>query len=122
MAVPHLVILYVDSPAISAGLYADLLGRTPQESSPTFAMFSLETGVSLGLWSKHTVEPSATAPGGNEVAFPVAGNNAVDVLHVDWSTRGLSIIQKPTQMDFGYTFVATDPDGHRLRVFSPASS
>jgi hypothetical protein len=25
------------------------------------------------------------------------------------------------QMDFGVTFVATDPDGHRLRVFVPAA-
>jgi len=24
------------------------------------------------------------------------------------------------QLDFGRTFVATDPDGHRLRVFVPA--
>jgi hypothetical protein len=23
-------------------------------------------------------------------------------------------------MDFGYTFVALDPDGHRLRVYAPA--
>jgi hypothetical protein len=25
-------------------------------------------------------------------------------------------------MDFGTTFVATDPDGHRLRVFVPAAA
>jgi hypothetical protein len=28
----------------------------------------------------------------------------------------------PVQMDFGTTFVATDPDGHRLRVFVPAAA
>jgi hypothetical protein len=27
----------------------------------------------------------------------------------------------PTKMDFGTTFVALDPDGHRLRVFAPAA-
>jgi hypothetical protein len=26
------------------------------------------------------------------------------------------------QMDFGYTFVAADPDGHRLRVFVPEAA
>jgi hypothetical protein len=26
--------------------------------------------------------------------------------------------QTPTEMDFGTTFVALDPDGHRLRVFA----
>lgn len=36
--------------------------------------------------------------------------------------RGLSIAQAPVAMDFGMTFVALDPDGHRLRVFAPAHS
>ncbi len=31
---------------------------------------------------------------------------------------GRPAIETPTQMDFGYTFVATDPDAHRLRVFA----
>jgi hypothetical protein len=30
-----------------------------------------------------------------------------------------AILQPPTAMDFGYTFLAADPDGHRLRVFAP---
>ena len=34
--------------------------------------------------------------------------------------RGIEILQKPTRMDFGFTFVGLDPDGHRLRVFAPA--
>ena len=34
---------------------------------------------------------------------------------------GLPIVQKPTAMDFGHTFVALDPDGHRLRVFAPGA-
>jgi hypothetical protein len=29
------------------------------------------------------------------------------------------ILQPPTEMDFGRTFTAADPDGHRLRVFKP---
>jgi hypothetical protein len=32
--------------------------------------------------------------------------------------RGLSIILAPAKMDFGFTFLACDPDGHRLRVFA----
>jgi hypothetical protein len=40
----------------------------------------------------------------------------------DWKKRGLNILQEPVQMDFGTTFVATDPDGHRLRVFVPAAA
>ncbi|WP_434615866.1 VOC family protein [Azospirillum sp. B2RO_4] len=113
------VLLYVDSPAASAAFYADLLGRPPVEASPTFAMFKAGDGLMLGLWSRHTVEPAATAPGGGEIAFTVADEAAVRDLHADWSARGLTILQPPTAMDFGHTFVARDPDGHRLRVFAP---
>ncbi len=115
------VLLYVDNPPASATFYADLLGRPPVETSPTFAMLPLTDGVMLGLWSKHTVEPKATPSGGNEIAFTVEDNNAVDAAFTDWQKRGLTIAQKPTAMDFGRTFVALDPDGHRLRVFTPTS-
>lgn len=91
------------------------------ESSPTFALFALESGTMLGLWARHTVLPSATAPtGAMEIGFPVDGDAAVDARHADWARRGLPILQAPTAMDFGRTFVAADPDGHRLRVFAPA--
>lgn len=114
------VILYVDSPPASAAFYAELLGKQPVESSPTFAMFAMTSGVMLGLWSRHTAEPAATAAGGGaEVAFTVADSDAVRATHMDWSRRGLPIAQEPTAMDFGHTFVALDPDGHRLRVFAP---
>jgi catechol 2,3-dioxygenase-like lactoylglutathione lyase family enzyme len=117
---PNFVILYVDSPATSAAFYADLLGRPPVEASPSFAMFALESGVMLGLWSRHTVEPAATASGGGgELALTTADAAAVHAIHADWSGRGLAIIQAPTDLDFGHTFVALDPDGHRLRVFAP---
>jgi catechol 2,3-dioxygenase-like lactoylglutathione lyase family enzyme len=123
MADPNFVLLYVDSPPASATFYAGLLGRPPVESSPTFAMFALSSGVMLGLWSKHTVEPAAKATGGGaELAFTVADANAVRAMHADWSGRGLPIAQAPTDLDFGHTFVALDPDGHRLRVFAPSAA
>ncbi len=112
-----LIILYVDNPAKSAAFYGALLGREPIEQSPTFAMFPLRDGAALGLWSRHTVEPGPEAAGGGgEVAFVAAD---VDAVHADWAARGLSILQPPIDLDFGRTFVALDPDGHRLRVFRP---
>jgi catechol 2,3-dioxygenase-like lactoylglutathione lyase family enzyme len=116
------VLLYVDNPPASARFYADLLGTPPVESSPTFAMLPLKTDVMLGLWSRRTVEPIASAPGGGEIAFTVADAAAVESTHADWKQRGLPIAQAPTAMDFGHTFVALDPDGHRLRVFAPAAA
>jgi catechol 2,3-dioxygenase-like lactoylglutathione lyase family enzyme len=121
VADPSFILLYVESPAASAAFYADLVGRPPVESSPTFAMFALASGLMLGLWARHTVEPAASGHGGGELAFAVADRDAVHALHADWSGRGLPVIQPPTDMDFGRTFVALDPDGHRLRVFAPTA-
>ena len=120
---PNFILLYVDSPPRSARFYAELIGKPPVESSPTFAMFALESGVMLGLWSRHTVEPAAAAPaGGSEIAFTVADKDAVSRLYAEWGARELRIAQAPTDLDFGHTFVALDPDGHRLRVFAPAAA
>lgn len=120
MPTPSLVILYVDSPPASATFYAGLLGGPVLESTAGFAMVALCPGLMLGLWSRHTVEPAAGAGGGGgEIAFR---HPDVDGLHADWSSRGLTILQGPADMDFGRCFTAADPDGHRLRVFAPAGA
>jgi predicted enzyme related to lactoylglutathione lyase len=117
---PNFVLLYVDNPPATAAFYSDLLGHAPVETSPTFALFALASGVMLGFWSKHTVEPAAAGgPGSMELAFTVDGLDEVTHKYKDWTGRGLKIAQPPTKLDFGYTFVALDPDGHRLRVYSP---
>ena len=118
---PNFILLYVKSPTASAAFYADLLGKPAVEASPTFAMFALNSGVVLGLWAAHTVMPAANAPGGGEIAFTVDGVAAVNDWFAAWQAKGLPIAQTPTAMDFGHTFVALDPDGHRLRVFAPGA-
>lgn len=118
MTQPTLFILYVDQPLASAAFYATLLGCEPVEAQETFAMFRLDSGVSLGLWSRHTVVPApGAAAGGGELAFHVED---VDAVYRDWVARGLPILQQPAKMDFGRTFTAQDPDGHRLRVYRMA--
>ncbi len=122
MPTPSLTILYVDSPQASATFYERLLGTTPVEASATFAMFVFPSGLRLGLWSRHTVEPAATAAGGGgELTFTVESVDQVDATRTQWQEMGLPILQEPTVMDFGRTFVALDPDGHRLRVFCPGA-
>jgi catechol 2,3-dioxygenase-like lactoylglutathione lyase family enzyme len=119
---PNFILLYVDSPALSARFYTGVLGKPPVESSPTFAMFALDNGIMLGLWSRHTAEPApAAAAGGSEIAFAVPDKDAVSRLYAEWGARELRIAQAPTDLDFGHTFVALDPDGHRLRVFAPGA-
>jgi predicted enzyme related to lactoylglutathione lyase len=118
----NFIILYVESAKLSEAFYADLLGRPAADSSPTFVMFAMSSGVMLGLWGRDGVAPTANAPGGGEIAFAVENAEAVDAQCVDWRKRGLKIVQSPTDMDFGRTFVALDPDGHRLRVFAPGGA
>lgn len=121
MAPSHFVLLYVDNPEASAAFYSKLLDRPAIESSPTFAMFALGEGLMLGLWSRHTVEPRpAAAAGASELAFTLANDAEVDAAHARWQGQGLAIAQAPTRMDFGYTCVGVDLDGHRLRAFAPA--
>lgn len=118
---PTYLLFYVDSPAASGRFYGDLLNLRPVEEAPTFVLFALPSGLKLGLWSRHTVEPAATAAGGGgELAISVASPDEVDRLCDAWWQRGLVILQPPVDLDFGRTFVALDPDGHRLRVFALA--
>ena len=83
-------------------------------------MLPAAPGLMLGLWRRDGVKPAATSAGGGEIAFPVDGAEEVDALFADWRGRGVTIVQPPTKMDFGYTFLALDPDGQRLRVFAPS--
>lgn len=119
MTTPNMTLLYVDNPENSAVFYRRLLGQAPVELSPTFALFVLSNGLKLAMWSKHSVEPAATATGGGgEIGFMCELPQQVDVLYQRWSEQGLKMIQPPVMLDFGYSFVACDPDGHRLRVYS----
>ena len=114
------VLLYVESPAASAAFYARLFDVSPIEQSPSFAMLPLGEGVMLGLWQRGGVVPVVTAaPGGGEIALVVADRAAVTETHADWAAKGATIAQAPCAMDFGFTFTALDPDGHRIRILTP---
>jgi predicted enzyme related to lactoylglutathione lyase len=121
MGLPHFVLLYVNEPLKSADFYMRLLDRQPLDSSPNFVMFELAPGLRLGLWARRDVQP---APRGaadmGELAIAVGSNEQVEALSADWKQKGAAILQEPVTMDFGRTFLAADPDGHRLRVFCPS--
>jgi catechol 2,3-dioxygenase-like lactoylglutathione lyase family enzyme len=118
----NLVVLYVKDPGASSAFYKDLLEQPIVQSSPKFAMLPLGKDAMLGLWQREDVEPRADKEtGGGEVAFTVANADAVRATHDAWKARGLKVVQVPTAMNFGHTFVALDPDGHRLRVLAPAA-
>ncbi|WP_296579951.1 VOC family protein [Xanthobacter sp.] len=113
------VLLYVSDAVASAAFYATLLGMEPVEASPSFAMFILPSGLGLGLWGRSGVTPAPIAAGGGcEVGFKVDTPAAVDETHAEWLARGAAIALPPIDLEFGRSFVALDPDGHRLRVYA----
>lgn len=120
MSEVRFVLLYVADPVASSAFYHRLLGRAAVEQSPTFAMVPLTDTLMLGLWRRDGVAPAPDGTGGgSEIALVAADRAAVEAQNAAWAKAGVEIAQAPCQMDFGYTFVARDPDGHRIRVLSP---
>lgn len=110
-----IIILFVTNPMKSAEFYSSIFNLKQIEQSPTFVMFALENGIMFGLWSKFTAEPRVESqPGASEICFPT---DDVDLMYDSLGAKGVTIIQKPTDMDFGRTFVFLDFDGHRIRIY-----
>ncbi|MGL5812740.1 MAG: VOC family protein [Aeromonas sp.] len=121
MHIPQFSILYVTNPLRSALFYRELFDRPPVEECPSFAMFVFDSGAKFALWARDQVEPRVSQEAGAmELAFPLADDASVDASFAKWQADGLTIAQPPTRMEFGYTCVALDPDGHRLRLYCPA--
>lgn len=118
MTVLNYILLSVANPARSEEFYSKLLNTKPVENSPTFVLYVLPNGIKLGLWIDSGIEPKPLRAGGVEVTFSETSDDAVRATFADWTAKGADILQPLTQMDFGFTFVASDPDGHRLRVFA----
>jgi predicted enzyme related to lactoylglutathione lyase len=119
---PEMMILYVADVERSAVFYAELFDCAPVEASANFAMFVFPSGLKLGLWARSGVLPAPQVDAGaSELVLALDGPEQLQQLFADWLQRGVVIAQSPTAMDFGLTFVALDPDQHRLRVFVAAA-
>ncbi|WJZ03541.1 VOC family protein [Corynebacterium freiburgense] len=120
---PTSIILYVTDVNVSTEFYRAALDKEPVEIFQDFAIFALTNDVTIGLQTRSEIDPKAQgAPGSVELSMSYAKRNDVDTLHRRWSGLGFQIALAPTELEFGYTFVATDPDGHRLRVCATDTS
>ncbi|NUP13391.1 MAG: drug:proton antiporter [Polyangiaceae bacterium] len=115
------MLVYVDDPAKSAGFYARLLDRPSKIGSPNFASISLASGFTLAFWSKQVASPKPDFSGSSgELLLFVDTPDDLERVHVRWrDEERIPILQAPTDLVFGRTFVASDPDGHRVRVIAP---
>lgn len=113
------IVLYVENISVSKKFYVELLGSTAQELSPTFVSFGLDSGLKLELKERaQSQPPSTTTGGGTEMCIKLQDEKSLNRLFEQWRSRGVSFAQLPTALLFGPTFVALDPDGHRIRAFA----
>lgn len=117
MASPNLMLLYVADPLNSLPFYQNLFGQPPVTAFPTYVAFTFDNGLHLGLWSTSARDFHSAGSGHrSELAIMVDDDAEVDQLYAAWLALGVTIEQPLMNAVFGRTFVALDPDGHRLRV------
>ena len=114
---PNSIIIYAEDVSKSTGFYAKILKAEPLERYNEFSVFALSSDFILGIQSKAGIDPKPQVHfGGFEICMSDITNDEVDSIYQQWHELNVQIEMPPTQLDFGYTFVALDPDGHRLRV------
>ena len=120
MPIPNLILLYVEDPERSAAFYERLFDMAPSAAFPTYVAFTFADGLTLSLWSTSARNFVSGGTGHrSEIAFMVPDEQAVRDLHERWTVTGVAIEQPLHKAVFGLTFVANDPDGHRIRVCTP---
>jgi len=116
---PDTILLYVKKTAVSAAFYHRLFSAPIVEESENFALLILSNGVKLGLWAESDVKPAPDlGVSGFELCVQVGTDLLTEAAWAEVQAASLPVLQKPTRLDFGLTFVVSSPDGHRIRVFS----
>ncbi len=120
MLIPNLLLFYVQNPLESALFYEKIFSKKPVASYPTYVAFSFENGLTFSLWSTQAKNFVSGGSGHrSELAFMVKDEQEVRELRKLWGELGVTIEQDLHEAVFGLTFVALDPDGHRIRVCIP---
>lgn len=114
---PNSIILYVTDVDKSTALYSKILQAEPIEQYSEFSVFALSNDFILGIQAKSGIDPKPQPHfGGFEISMSDVSKQDVDDIYKQWCNLDVDIVMRPVDLDFGYTFVAIDPDGHRLRV------
>jgi predicted enzyme related to lactoylglutathione lyase len=120
MPSPTQIILYVADPERSAAFYRQILEKEYRTLSPNFVVFEIQDGFQLGLFRRSKLEPAAPEGISGELCFICENKASLEAMHESWRAKGAKIILPPTLMYFGgVNFIATDPDGNRLRASTP---
>ena len=103
----------------ATAFYRDKLGLkiNEAESVPNqFTQFETDGGAVLALLTGFEKE-------GIEQSFDAALSvSDVDAVYAKWQEAGVEFVGVPHNMPFGRTVFVRTPDGHVLRVYTPASA
>ena len=114
-----LVVLYVEDLAKSKAFYEQLFNLEVDVLSENYTSFPLSTGMRLSLWKNPEAKMgSQMGDARHELGVAVDSIDAVEATYEQWQQKGVSFEQAPKQECYGYTFIANDLDGHRIRVFA----
>jgi catechol 2,3-dioxygenase-like lactoylglutathione lyase family enzyme len=120
MLTPNQLLFYVKNPQISALFYEKIFEIKPISAFPTYVAFTFENGFSFSLWSTQAKDFASEGTGHRcELSFMVKDEQTVREIRTKWDEFGVTIEQDLHEAVFGLTFVAVDPDGHRIRVCIP---
>lgn len=120
MLTPNLILFYVNDPLKSAAFYENIFSIKPVAAFPTYVAFTFENGLTFSLWSTTAKDFVSGGTGHRaELSFMVPDESTVRDLRAAWGSFGVTIEQDLHEAVFGLTFVAVDPDGHRIRVCIP---
>ena len=113
------ILVYVDDVAASEAFYASILGRGAIEILSHFRHASCRAGPDTGPMEARRNDTAPVAEASGEIAITAADDAEVDRLFAEWRVKGSPSPKSRRQCTFGYNFLALDPDGRRLRFFSP---
>lgn len=113
------VVLYVKDIEASQRFYTQVLGCRSQVLSPTFVAINFANNITVTLKQNTSLIPASNITGGgSELSIVVADSTKLQQLYQSWKVQSVEFAQDLIQLSFGVNFVALDPDGHRIRVFS----
>jgi catechol 2,3-dioxygenase-like lactoylglutathione lyase family enzyme len=111
-------VLYVEDIDISRKFYSDIFECEGVVLSPTFVSFPFGGALIELKQRAQALPPTQTTGGGTELSLSVEDPKTLRIIYELWEAKKVKLIQDLTELVFGITFVAVDPDGHRIRVFT----
>lgn len=116
-----IVNLFVRDMQGAKAFYTETLGLPVIEemSDTNFVALRPAAGSPITLQDAATLPPGVVVqPGGMELGLAV---DDVDAVWREWTAKGVRPLSEPMDLPFGRTFLASDPEGHLLRVCRVAS-